>query len=227
MSLVKKLTDSIFSRIQKHYKNKFRREREKKEKQLPNVSLSRRHVEKCEVLPDRSALLCELANHGVVAEIGVAKGDFSSKILSKTDPDTLHLIDVWDSERYHQGLHDTVQSRFDTEIEEGTVEVHKSRSTEAADLFPANYFDWIYIDTNHSYETTRNELHQFAPKIKNGGLISGHDYRMGNYETSVRYGVIEAVHEFCVNNEWRLEFLTAETPFDSASFAIEKMNTKN
>ncbi|MEX0773138.1 MAG: class I SAM-dependent methyltransferase, partial [Balneolales bacterium] len=84
-----------------------------------------------------------------------------------------------------------------------------------------NYFDWIYIDTDHSYETTRDELRLYASKVKQGGIIAGHDYVKGNWITTYRYGVIEAVHEFCVNNDWELIYLTAE-PIENQSFAIRR-----
>lgn len=82
--------------------------------------------------------------------------------------------------------------------------------------------DWIYIDTDHSYETTRDELRLYASKVKDGGIIAGHDYVKGNWITTYRYGVIEAVHEFCVGNDWELIYLTAE-PLESQSFAIRKV----
>ena len=37
--------------------------------------------------------------------------------------------------------------------------------------FKDDYFDWIYIDTDHSYPTTIGELEAYAPKIKENGII--------------------------------------------------------
>ena len=44
----------------------------------------------------RVDLLQFLPKGGVVAEIGVAEGGFSKKILNATSPQTLHLIDPWE-----------------------------------------------------------------------------------------------------------------------------------
>lgn len=96
-------------------------------------------------------------------------------------------------------------------------------STEAAQDFEDGYFDWIYIDTDHSYETTRDELELYAPKMKPGGIIAGHDYKIGNWISMYRYGVIEAVHEFCVKHNWELIYLTVE-PSESQSFANRKIH---
>ncbi|WP_118840567.1 class I SAM-dependent methyltransferase [Salinibacter ruber] len=216
---------SAYLGVADHFWPKFRqhrrRQREESEKKLPKLSLSQDHIEHCELVLDRAALLAKLPNSGVVAEIGVAKGEFSSQILHKTNPESLHLIDIWDSERYHH-LYGAVRSRFDEEIEDGTVEISQRFSTEAADHFPDDYFDWVYIDTDHAYETTRDELQAYAPKIKAGGIIAGHDYTLGNWKKAYRYGVIEAVHEFCVRHNWKLAYLTAEVK-ENRSFAIKRM----
>ena len=71
-------------------------------------------------------------------------------------------------------------------------------STDAIGDFEDSTFDWIYIDTDHSYELTYKELRGYAPKVKPDGIIAGHDYSMGNWIDAYRYGVIEAVNEFCV-----------------------------
>lgn len=213
---------AITKKLRSHFRREFRRERAGREEQIPKTSLSKKHVGNCELLLDRSELLSKRSKNGVVAEAGVAEGDFSARILSAAKPISLHLIDVWESPRYHQGLFESVRSRFNTEIEEGQIEIHRSLSTEAAPLFPDNYFDWIYIDTDHSYETTREELLRYAPKVKENGIIAGHDYTMGNWIKALRFGVIEAVHEFCVEQDWELVYLTLE-PKENQSFAIRRI----
>jgi hypothetical protein len=52
--------------------------------------------------------------------------------------------------------------------------------------------DWVYIDTDHEYETLRQELHEARRAVKEGGLICGHDYARESP------GVIEAVNEFAM-----------------------------
>lgn len=43
----------------------------------------------------RDELIALLPKGGVVAEVGVAFGDFSEVILARTLPKRLHLIDPW------------------------------------------------------------------------------------------------------------------------------------
>ena len=94
-------------------------------------------------------------------------------------------------------------------------------STDVANDFSDNYFDWIYIDTDHSYTTTKAELEMYASKMKAGGIIAGHDYTMGNWKGLIRYGVIEAVYEFCHKQNWEIIYITMDLN-EYPSFAIRK-----
>ena len=192
------------------------------EKQIPKVPLARKHMKNCELLLDRSEMLSKLKKGGKVAEIGVDQGEFSELILKITEPDLLHLVDVWNSKTYHAGLFKKVADKFKNLIDEGRIQILRKLSTDAAADFDDNYFDWIYIDTDHSYATTREELVKYAPKVKHDGIIAGHDYTMGIWSLLNRYGVIEAVHEFCVKYEWELVYLTVE-PTENQSFAIRRI----
>ncbi|MEX0780849.1 MAG: class I SAM-dependent methyltransferase [Balneolales bacterium] len=195
--------------------------RKQREAKIPKVPLHMKHVQNCELLLNREELLKKMKKQSIVAEIGVDEGKFSRLIHKIVQPGKLHLIDMWGTDRFHEGKFQEVQSFFENEIKQQKVMIHKKLSVNAAHDFIDNYFDWIYIDTDHSYETTRNELRLYAPKVKQGGIIAGHDYVKGNWITTYRYGVIEAVHEFCVNNDWELIYLTAE-PKENQSFAIRR-----
>ena len=192
------------------------------EKSLPCIHLAERHSTNCELLLNRQAMLSRLKKRGKAAEIGVNQGEFSELILKINKPGLLHLVDNWDSKRYRTGLHGVVD-KFRNLIEDGRVQIHRKPSTEAAADFEDDYFDWIYIDTDHSYYTTREELVRYAPKIKLDGIIAGHDYIVGNWSTLCRYGVIEAVQEFCVKHEWELVYLTVESLAENRSFAIRRI----
>ncbi|WP_372586303.1 class I SAM-dependent methyltransferase [Salinibacter ruber] len=85
-----------------------------------------------------------------------------------------------------------------------------------------NYLDWVYIDTTHSYEQTKKELEVSAMKVRKYGLICGHDYCNGNVPKRLNYGVIPAVHEFCIRYNWRIKYLTLEAS-GARSFALERI----
>lgn len=186
---------------------------------IPVIELREKHIANLRVVTDRQAFLERMPKNGVVAELGVDKGDFSEMILRTTRPAKLHLVDIWSSERYHSGLGDGVRQRFAKELQQDTLRIDLGSSTDVLPTYPEAYFDWIYIDTDHGYDVTAKELALARTKIKPGGIIAGHDYATSNWDGGVRYGVVEAVHEFCVQHDWELVLLTHETD-RFLSFAI-------
>ena len=66
----------------------------------------------------------------------------------------------------------------------------KQKSNDVVNLFEDNSIDFIYIDGCHQYEFVKNDLINYFPKIKQDGIISGHDYCLG------WIGVKTAVDEF-------------------------------
>jgi predicted O-methyltransferase YrrM len=67
----------------------------------------------------------------------------------------------------------------------------KMKSSDAVSQFEDGTIDFIYIDGNHQYDFVKKDLELYVPKIKSGGIISGHDY--GGPTTP---GVTRAVDEF-------------------------------
>lgn len=188
---------------------------------IPLVELEQKHIANLRIVLNREAFLEAMPKGGIVAEAGVDHGDFSARILSINRPKKLHLIDVWSSKRYHDGLQKHVRDRFATQITAGQVQIDLGLSTEVLPGYSDGYFDWIYIDTDHGYRVTADELELARNKVRRGGIIAGHDYITSNFNGGVRYGVVEAVHEFCVRHDWELILLTHETD-RHLSFAIRE-----
>lgn len=133
-----------------------------------------------------------MPKHSVCAEIGVWKGDFSREILKIVHPKELHLIDPWKylpeyKNRWYGGavaesqedmdkIYEKVKMEFD---KDKRVKIHRGYSNSVAKQFKDDYFDWIYIDGNHSYEFVLADIKNFLPKIKKGGFILGDDYWWG------------------------------------------------
>ncbi len=196
--------------------------REKAFSTYSTIDFEEKHLFHLKSFPTRIDMLKQLPKNAVVAEIGVNRGDFSHAILNHCSPHKFFLIDIWGSKRYHGGLFDYVRTRFELEIQAGQMEIVRELSFDGIASFPDHHFDWVYLDTDHSYETTRHELELLRSKMKPGGIISGHDYIIGNWNGGVRYGVIEAVREFCVQHNWELLYLTHELAIPP-SFAIREI----
>ena len=184
--------------------------------------LTSRYLTNTIVFPDRVSLLEWLPKNGVVAECGVNRGDFSAEILSHCVPQKLLLIDSWESRRYSERNMEVVLDRFENEISQGTVQVVRKRSVSALNEVPDGSLSWVYLDTTHDYHTTKDELKISSQKVAADGLIAGHDYTIGNWSRYLRYGVIEAVNEFCLTEGWGFAAITHE-PDRHLSFALRKL----
>jgi hypothetical protein len=172
----------------------------------------------------RSNLLRFLPRGGEVAEIGVAKGDFSQEILAVTAPRRLHLIDPWvhqardDYTNDPNNVSDAAQDdryvgildRFHDAIAAQQVCVHRAYSEEAADLFEPQQFDWIYIDAMHTSEAVYRDLVAYHDTVKREGLIVGHDYTNHVQARSWNFGVVEAVNRFVADFKYEFVALTLE-----------------
>jgi len=173
----------------------------------------------------RIELLSCIPAGGVAAEIGTAEGYFAGYMLQGLKPRRLHLIDPWrfqDLPDYRQDANNTsdeegdrryqaVLEKFKEPIHAGVVKVHRALSTEIADSFPDEYFDFIHIDGNHTYAACLADLHAFDRKVKRTGFITGHDYqtipiaRRDNHN-----GVIPAVNNFIIEKSYAFLALTFE-----------------
>ena len=74
----------------------------------------------------------------------------------------------------------------------------QNSTTDAAKLFPDGHFDWIYLDATHTYAEAKRDLEAWYPKVRTGGLVSGHDYQFQHQAIGDGYvfGVRDAVDEF-------------------------------
>ena len=159
----------------------------------------------------REFLLQAMPKQAICAEIGVWEGDFSRRILDRTRPAKLHLIDPWRYEEdttYKDSLYGgqiggsqakldkiyaRVCQRFAQEIANQQVIVHRGDSHVVCEQFEDDYFDWIYIDGNHLYEFALRDLRMYYRKVKPGGFLTGDDYSEGGWWQG---GVKKAVDEF-------------------------------
>lgn len=127
-----------------------------------------------------------------VAEIGVFTGDLSI-ILLAARPD-LRLLMVDPYETYEQTEDYKASGDFHTTM---TADQHKwarkmaskgtdfawyrreqavMTSLQAAEEYE-RIFDLVFIDGDHSYKGCREDIDAWRPLVKEGGWLSGHDYR--------------------------------------------------
>jgi SAM-dependent methyltransferase len=162
---------------------------------LPGATpLHQDHVNGASLYAHRNNYLDDLPKHSICAEIGVWNGDFSAEILRRNDPKELHLID-FDIEGF------SLRDRF---ADDPRVVLHEGHSVDILSRFPAEYFDWIYVDAGHDYESVKADAAASALRLKRGGIMVFNDYIFWSHTEALPYGVVQAVNEMCVHNGWRV-----------------------
>lgn len=167
-----------------------------------------------------------LPKHSVGAELGVFKGEFSRHILTVVRPRELHLIDLWwvgFGEFYpdwgdYTG-HGTLRTRAAYEqarrtvarfARDGEVHFHVEDGVRCLGRFPDGHFDWIYIDSSHSYDGTAAELEVARLKVKPDGLIAGHDWQEDPGHE--HHGVYRAIRDFTARHPWEVAHVDRSYP---------------
>lgn len=59
-------------------------------------------------------------------------------------------------------------------------------SLEAAKRIPANSLFAVYIDGNHAEDSVIKDIRAWFPKVKNGGIIAGHDIILSSVQNAVK-----------------------------------------
>lgn len=178
------------------------------------------HVKNCLVSCNRETLLELLCQQAIVAEVGTQYGEFAERIVSVTQPQKLHIIDI-DLSLLEANLQH--RENLSRGLENGSVVLHKGDSSTTIDTFPDSYFDWIYIDGDHSYEGVRKDIEKAYPKVKSDGLLIFNDYTHWSPYEMIPYGVPQAVNEFCLASDWELAYLALDNILSYQDVAIRRM----
>lgn len=162
------------------------------------------HIKNCRLLENREKMLEFLPKNSVVAEVGTQHGRFSARIRNITQPKKLHLIDS-NFDLFQSEINQ--KPRLQAAIENGSVELHEGDSSTILANFPEEYFDWIYIDADHTYEGICKDIDRGYTKVKSDGMMVFNDYTNWSVCEIMPYGVSKAVNEFCIANNWEILYL--------------------
>ena len=146
------------------------------------------------VLPNRDAIP-ELLNQrgltGEAVEIGVLRGEYSARLLEKWRGQRLHCVDPWrDSSQESQYVdrNNVAQEGHERNFAQASeclaafgdrCQIHRMTSTQAAEKFADKSLDFVYLDARHYREAVEEDIAAWAPKLRPGGILAGHDYLDG------------------------------------------------
>lgn len=147
---------------------------------------------------DLATLFAELGFKGG-AEIGVERGLYSETLLRANPHLFLHLIDPLEP---YEGYREHVSKEKMDNFYQQTVErlrpygnhmFHRQFSMDAVKTFKDESLDFVYIDANHDFQNTTNDIAEWSKKVKKGGIIAGHDFTR-NKKKDYKCHVKDVVH---------------------------------
>lgn len=130
------------------------------------------------------------------AEIGVYKGGNSRRMLDTIPKLRLYCVDFWlpigrrttESQAF---TYRKMQRKLRRYIRNRQARVIVMSSLDAVKKFKDNSLDFVYIDANHNFDFVVQDIIEWTKKVREGGIVSGHDY----YANQI-YGVVEAVKAY-------------------------------
>lgn len=147
-------------------------------------------------------------------EIGVCRGENIVRFLEDC-PNIAHIdaIDPFTAyddpnggmtQEMMDNFHALAQKNFSDHP--SRVTLHRMSSVEFAKQFPDASYDYIFIDGDHSYDAVISDLRAWFPKIKNGGIFSGHDVLVKDVQRALAEfrdaHTITAPVMMCANTVW-------------------------
>lgn len=127
----------------------------------------------------------------VGVEIGVDRAD-TTKYFLENCSNICHLYAV-DPYLDRDGRYKTVKDQL---AQYPNCTLIRNTSDEAACIIPDD-LDFVFIDGDHSCLAVLSDLQNYVPKIRSGGLLTGHDWTSVNRNM----GVVQAAEEYLYENE--------------------------
>lgn len=152
--------------------------------------------------------LCDevIKQEWTIVEVGSFAG-VSSDLLARYCK-KLYCVDLWG---LFPGIETDKMEQAEFMFDEvwkahSNIEPIQGRASEIAKQFRDNSLDMVYIDGDHSYESVKEDILVWMPKVKQGGYIAGHDFIL----LSVQQAVKEILGEVKIyeDTSWAYQILT-------------------
>ena len=140
-------------------------------------------------------LLSKVPSDGTFVELGAWLGKSSSYLCDKATGQQIIIIDSFKGTAeyidsyYNLAKTADIYELFVENMGNRKYKAIKATSKAASRKFKDESLDVVFIDLNHSYESVKEDISLWLPKVKKGGYLAGDDYHE-NWP-----GVIQAVNE--------------------------------
>lgn len=101
-----------------------------------------------------------------ICEVGVRYAETMEYVLRHCPVDYYLGVDVMVTPRAEQ-----VKKYF-----HGKCNILEMPSWNASMLCQSGEFDLVFIDADHSYDMVKQDIESWYPKVRDGGILCGHDY---------------------------------------------------
>lgn len=128
----------------------------------------------------RRYILAEMVEQNgwkIGAEIGVNKGGTAFYLLNRFPDLKIIAVDNWRADNEIYGDMSEIKNGFMREAEKygNRCVTLCGNSVDIARNIGDESLDFIFIDGDHSYEAVKADIAAWAPKVKVGGFVMGHD----------------------------------------------------
>lgn len=130
------------------------------------------------------------------AEIGVFEGRYSEILFQQIPNLKLLCVDSWKLGLTHPKKKRAIQllNKYNATI------IHKS-SMDAVKNVKDGSLDFVFIDASHKYADVRDDIREWAKKVRKGGIVSGHDYAV---RSATGNDVVRPVNEYVHEHGYKL-----------------------
>lgn len=138
------------------------------------------------------------AGGGTIAEVGVLDGRTSRVLLQDPRVDAVAMVDSWAEDAAGGGGQKAFEWAMKyTEFAADRRFVLRGDSVEMAEKIGDGALDLVFLDGDHMEFGTLRDIAAWAPKLKPGGVLGGHDI---DHEDYPEWGVRRAVERWMEDN---------------------------